>query len=126
MANPGFNNLLFAEYASRVNPDRTLSKDIYFSDTPRTLTILEQYPKSIFHLIILPRVGSPPRVQQNLKDLPTFLTSPEVSKLEAEALLRELAEDAKLLKAEIEAEMIEKYGFKWDVWMGFKVAPSYK
>lgn len=125
MADPGFDNLLFARYASKKNPEE-LSPDIYFSHTDRTITILEPYPKSIFHLIMLPRLGAPPRVQTNLKDLPTFLASPEVSKHEAEVLLRELAEDAQLLKAEIEEEMIERYGFKWDIWMGFKVAPSYK
>lgn len=124
-ASQEFDPMLFAKYASLKEPEKVLPS-IHFHHTSRTLTIVEQYPKSKIHSIMIPRAGAPPRVRENLKDLYTLLTSPEVSKAEAETLLREMREDAEAQKAKLEEEMIYSFGFKSNFWMGFKVRPSYK
>jgi aprataxin len=42
----------------------------------------------------------------------------------AKEVIEGLAEDAKQVKKDIEDEMLNKYGFKWEVWTGFHGAPS--
>ena len=35
-----------------------------------------------------------------------------------------LKKDAEMVKEMIEKEMLEKHGYKWDVWIGFHAVPS--
>ncbi|KAI5121693.1 hypothetical protein M0805_002768 [Coniferiporia weirii] len=114
----------YADYASLRSPETKLPKNTYFGHTEHTLTIFEPYPKAIFHLLMLPRVGARPLVPKNLVNLRTLLNSSEVSKKEARALLETIKADADKVKGEIEQEMINWIGFKWDIWMGFHAAPS--
>ncbi|EJD02367.1 uncharacterized protein FOMMEDRAFT_157581 [Fomitiporia mediterranea MF3/22] len=123
---PGFDSMMLAKFASLKSPETVLPPSHYFCHTSRTITVFEQYPKSKIHFLLFPRVGAPPRVPGNLKDILTLLTSPEVSKSEAEALLREMREDAEIVKGQIEEEMMFNFKYKPEVWIGFKVAPSFR
>jgi aprataxin len=42
----------------------------------------------------------------------------------AKELLTDLSREANNVKKMIESEMFKKYGFKWDIWMGFHAVPS--
>jgi len=44
--------------------------------------------------------------------------------MHAKDVLAELKQEADNVKAMIESEMLKKYGFKWEVWMGFHAVPS--
>ncbi|KAF8201437.1 hypothetical protein BJ912DRAFT_945347 [Pholiota molesta] len=46
----------------------------------------------------------------------SFLTA---DKTKAKKVIASLAEDAKGVKEDIQNEMVKRFGFKWDVWMGF-------
>ncbi|KAL5489855.1 HNT3_2 [Sanghuangporus weigelae] len=125
-SNSGFDPKLFAKYASFVDPKKVLTPDICCWHTSRTLTVHEKFPKSKMHVIMIPRVGAPPRVPANLKDLYTWLTSPEVSRSEAQTLLQEMREDAEVLKGVLADKMESSHGYVGNFWMGFKVDPSYR
>ena len=49
-----------------------------------------------------------------------------MSKAEAKAILLELREDAEVVKARIQQLSMDRFSFKTDVWMGFKIRPSYE
>jgi aprataxin len=57
----------------------------------------------------------------DLSSLRSFLRS---DKARAKTLITALREDAKIVAKEIEAEMMKRYGFKWEIWTGFHSAPS--
>lgn len=80
------------------------------------------------HVILIPRVGAPPRVPANLKSLYTLLHSSEVGKKDAKKILQEMKEDAEtLIKQEFfNEEMIRLVGFKEPIWMGFRVPSSHE
>ncbi|KXN82061.1 Aprataxin [Leucoagaricus sp. SymC.cos] len=125
----------------------TLPASVLFSHSEKTLTIYDAYPKSIFHFLVLPRVLSPttptpsataspqsatatsdlvipsPSVA-DLSSLRILLNSKDVSKEQAKQVILSLKEDATRLKDEIEQEMEKRYGFIWDVWIGFHGTPS--
>jgi aprataxin len=100
------------------------------------LTIFDAYPKSLFHFLVLPRVvkatstldsnepsqkSDDPLTSSQLSSLATLLKcGPSRAKRE---LLR-LKEEGLVCKNKMEEEMLERYGFKWDVWMGFHASPS--
>jgi aprataxin len=42
----------------------------------------------------------------------------------AKELLTDLSRESNNVKKMIESEMLKKYGFKWDIWMGFHAVPS--
>ncbi|KAH8116895.1 hypothetical protein DFH11DRAFT_1137818 [Phellopilus nigrolimitatus] len=119
-----FNPFIHVKYASLKDPEKQLTRDVYVAHTPRTVTIHEPFPKATFHLLMLPRVGAPPFVPHNLKDLRTLLNAPEVTKCEALDLLRGMKEDAEEIVKMVEEDMIKRTGFKWGVWVGFHGAPS--
>lgn len=45
-------------------------------------------------------------------------------KAHAKEVINTLAEDGKMLRKEIEGEMLKRYGFKWEIWTGFHAVPS--
>lgn len=118
-----FDFAVLRKYAEKKRPDK-MSPNIYFMHTKYTVTVYDLYPKAMYHFLLLPRLGPPPYVAPNLVDLRTLLNSKEVSKREAEALLNTMKEDAEKVKEQIEQEMINTCGFKWEIWMGFHPAPS--
>ena len=96
----------------------SLPSSILFKHSLRNITIFDAYPKSIFHFLILPRMPKPDPVLANLGAL---LNS---DKDRGREVITSLWEDAQVVKKEILDEMVSRYGFKWDVWIGFHGAPS--
>lgn len=97
----------------------SLPSSILFKHSSKNITIFDAYPKSIFHFLILPRIPKPDPVLSNLG---TLLNSGD--KVRAKEVITSLSEDAQVVKKEILDEMVSRYGFKWDVWIGFHGAPS--
>jgi aprataxin len=97
----------------------SLPSSILFKHSSKNITIFDAYPKSIFHFLILPRVQKPDPVLSNLG---TLLNSGD--KVRAMEVITSLSEDAQVVRKEILEEMDSRYGFKWDVWIGFHGAPS--
>ena len=97
----------------------SLPSSILFKHSSNNITIFDAYPKSIFHFLILPRIQNPDPVLSNLG---TLLNCGD--KVRAKEVITSLWEDAQVLKKEIWDEMISRYGFKWDIWIGFHGAPS--
>lgn len=113
------NLAVLRKYAQNSRPE-SLPASVLFSHTDRSLTLFDAYPKSIFHFLILPAIkGS--FTAQELASLKTLLQG---DKERAKAVISELSNDAKVLRKEIEDEMVSRYGFKWDIWTGFHAAPS--
>lgn len=98
----------------------------YVTHTERSLTVREQFPKAEYHVILIPRVGRPPRVPRNLGNIRKLLSLSQFTKVEAFDLLKDIKADALDVVKTIEEDMIDRKGFKWDIWMGFHIAPSYK
>ena len=144
---PMANLTVLRSYAS-MKPSQ-LPSSVLFSHTDRTMTIFDAYPKSIFHFLILPRVAAqpstpisignpsnedklhvsertttlPPSVT-DLSSLRALLNSERTSKDQAKEIILSLKEDALRAKKEIEGEMEKRYGFIWDIWIGFHAVPS--
>lgn len=119
-----FENLaIYAQYASMRHPE-TLGNNIYEAHTERTLTIEEPYKKAYIHLLLMPQIGAPPFTANNLVDLRTLLTSPEITKQEAYDLLLDMKEDAEAIVQRAKGEMLLQKGCTWDIWVGFHLAPS--
>jgi aprataxin len=97
-----------------------LPNSILFTHTSTSLTIYDAFPKSIFHFLVLPRIIDSTTVP-DLSNLRSCLKS---DKARARELIYTLRDDAKIVAKEIEVEMLKRYGFKWDIWMGFHGAPS--
>jgi aprataxin len=106
------------EYALIADP-ASIPLSIRLSHTAKSVAIFDAYPKGIFHILVLPRIISPLTVE-DLASLRELLRN----KNRARAVLLELAEHAKKVKAIIEEEMMSRYGFKWDIWIGFHAIPS--
>ncbi|THH13438.1 hypothetical protein EW146_g6780 [Bondarzewia mesenterica] len=111
-------NILRA-YAKKQHPPNIPSA-IYFSHTETTLTIFDAFPKSFFHFLILPRRTSSVSIF-DLANLPTLLRK---DKFKARETLLGLNSESLRLRAKIEEEMQVRFGFKWDVWIGFHAVPS--
>ena len=130
-----------------------LPPTVYFSHTQYTLTIFDAYPKALFHFLILPRLrvsaattndegngdegGSLSELTASESDMASLRTllrraaAPDSSsssstraRAQAASTLRVLADAAARLRGEIEREMEARYGFVWDVWVGFHAVPS--
>lgn len=110
---------ILRSYAQRPDPS-TLPASILLTHSEHTLTIFDAYPKSIFHFLVLPRV-IPPLTASNLANLRTVLKG---DKTRAKEVIGWLAEDGAKARSMIEDEMLKRYHFKWDVWMGFHAVPS--
>lgn len=122
-----FDFAIFSKYSEMLDKDLQkkceTEKQTFFGYTANTITIFDQFPKAIFHLLVLPRVKAPPRTTTNLKSLRALL-SRNVPKDEAFKVLQELSDDAKAVVKEIEADMVNTYRFKWDIHVGFHVVQS--
>jgi len=146
------NLTVLRSYAS-MNPTE-LPLSVLFSHTEKTMTIFDAYPKSIFHFLVLPRIATLPSAPMSSKNssnrildrnprlvvpertlalspsvtdlssLRTLLVSERISKDQAKELILSLREDALHVKTEIEREMEKRYGFVWDIWIGFHGVPS--
>ncbi|KLO13511.1 HIT-like protein [Schizopora paradoxa] len=122
-----FDRTLFSRYAELL--DKDLEKkcktetDLFFGYTENTITIWDQFPKAIFHFLVLPRVKAPPRTKTNLKSLRS-LFSRNVPKDEARQVIQEIAKDAYALRDQIRKEMMDRYRFTWDIQLGFHAIQS--
>ncbi|KAI0316693.1 HIT-like domain-containing protein [Amylostereum chailletii] len=106
-------------YAQKRNP-ATLPASLLFSHTDTSLTIFDGYPKSIFHFLVLPRPTNALNIF-DLADLPTLLRKDKTLAKETLLMLRE---EAGRVRTSIHEEMRKRYGFRWDVWIGFHAVPS--
>jgi aprataxin len=106
---------------SYVQAADSLPAALLFKSSRRNIVIFDAFPKSIFHFLILPRLQEPILSASRLNNLQSLLSG---DKETAKELIEGLAEDAKQVKKDIEDEMLNKYGFKWEVWIGFHGAPS--
>ncbi|RXW24119.1 hypothetical protein EST38_g1733 [Candolleomyces aberdarensis] len=105
-----------------LKPADELPSSLLFRSSEKFFTIFDGYPKSIFHFLILPRLyddaGYSERDVTNLKSLL------QTDKEKARELVTGLKSEALEVKKQIEEEMVERYGYKWDVWIGFHAVPS--
>jgi aprataxin len=115
MTTSGFNLAIFRDYAMKPNPMSSLPPSILLSHSDTCLTVFDAFPKSIFHLLILPRI-KPPLSARHLNDLRSLF---QCEKGVAKTLLMTLNEEANKAKEMIEEEMMKRYKFKWEIWMGF-------
>ncbi|KAH6918642.1 HIT-like domain-containing protein [Coprinopsis sp. MPI-PUGE-AT-0042] len=120
----------------------SLPKSVLFQSTSKFYTIFDAYPKSIFHFLILPRILStqdaagasdnegtseisdPQQQHFTASELRNFKAILKTDRERCKTLLEEMHEEAQGVKKQIEDEMVEHYGFKWDVWIGFHAVPS--
>lgn len=108
-------------YATTPDADlKTVVGGLLVCSDATTLTIVDCYRKAHYHRLILPRPrdGVP---TADLRDLPTLFAG---GKERARAVLADLGRAAEASKASIEADMLERWKFKWDVWVGFHAVPS--
>ena len=113
------NLTLFRAYAQKSNP-ASLPPSVLLSHSETCLTVFDAFPKSIFHFLVIPRVKPPFNVYQ-LANLRSLL---KCEKSNAKDVLMNLSHEADNVKKTIEGEMLRKYGFKWEIWMGFHAVPS--
>lgn len=99
----------------------SLPASILFHHSSKNITIFDAFPKSIFHFLVLPRIQEPTLNVKTLGSLQSLLNG---DKEVAKQVISAIAADAQAVKKEIEEEMVNRYGFKWDVWTGFHGAPS--
>ncbi|ETW86016.1 hypothetical protein HETIRDRAFT_309237 [Heterobasidion irregulare TC 32-1] len=109
-------------YAVRAEPAK-LPPSVYFSHTQATLTVFDTFPKSLFHFLVLPR-PSPAPSGPSVLDLASLRSLLRTDPASARATLLALRQEALRLRDHIEAEMLARYGFRWDTWIGFHAAPS--
>ena len=111
--------LVLRNYAQKVDPSK-IGPHVLVDHTDTSITIFDAYPKSHFHFLILPRPHKPFEIE----DLASLRTLLRCNKEDARQLLIGLGEDAKKLRDDIEKEMLDRWGFKWDIWTGFHAVPS--
>ena len=99
----------------------SLPASILFHHSSKNITIFDAFPKSMFHFLVLPRVQKAPLDAATLSSFQSLLKG---DKKQAKEVITTLAEDAMVVKKDIQDEMVQRYGFKWDVWIGFHGAPS--
>ncbi|KAF8902081.1 HIT-like domain-containing protein [Gymnopilus junonius] len=113
-------NLTILRTYAKAAPE-SLPASLLFKHSAKNITIFDAYPKSIFHFLILPRIKEPRLNATVLSNLKSLING---DKGLAKEVISSLDEEAKTVKKEIQEEMLERYGFKWDVWIGFHGAPS--
>ena len=106
-------------YADRVDPNK-LPPTVKLCHTDFSVTIFDKFPKSHFHFLLLPFIRPPLRAA-DLCDLAALLRLPRE---QAKAVLQNMRRDALAAKALVEAEMVQRFGFKWGIQMGFHAVPS--
>jgi aprataxin len=100
----------------------SLPASILFKHSDTNITVFDAYPKAIFHFLVLPRLK--PECDLNATALHDLQSLLKADKTKAKKVIASLAEDAKGVKEDIQNEMVKRFGFKWDVWMGFHAVPS--
>ncbi|KAH7914952.1 HIT-like domain-containing protein [Hygrophoropsis aurantiaca] len=110
---------ILRSYAQKSNPD-SLPSSVLLSHSDTSLTIFDAYPKSIFHFLILPRVKAP----WTANELTGLSSVFKCDKARAKELLLSLKDEADSARKTIQDEMQKRYGFKWDIWIGFHAIPS--
>jgi aprataxin len=115
------NPTVLRRYAQISKPQSLPGFDL-LSHTAKSLAVFDAYPKSMFHLLILPRIF-PSTPVSDFVNLRALLKS---NKSRAKEVILELDEHAKTVKAAIEDEMMSRHGFKWGIWVGFHVVPTKK
>ncbi|KAI5121692.1 hypothetical protein M0805_002767 [Coniferiporia weirii] len=130
-----FDKAILRKYAQQRDPPSALPPDILLTHTEHTLTIFDAFPKAHFHFLVLPRVpqAAPGIRVEHLTSLRTLLASEGSGKGKGKGkekenmvvtLLRHMRDDAASVRALVEAEMRERYGFVWGVNVGFHAVPS--
>jgi len=99
----------------------SLPDSILFHHSSKNITIFDAFPKSMFHFLVLPSLQETNLDAATLSSLQSLLKG---DKKKAKEVITALAEDATAVKKDIQNEMVQRYGFKWDVWIGFHGAPS--
>jgi aprataxin len=113
------NLTVLRRYAQNAKPE-TLPPSVLFEHTDKCLTVFDVFPKSIFHFLVLPRVRPPSNVGE-LANLRTLLKG---DKARAKKVLMDLSDEAGNVKKMIRQEMLNRYGFEWEIWTGFHAVPS--
>lgn len=98
-----------------------LPPTVQFAGTERTVTIYDAFPKSLFHLLVLPR---PQTNGPSIQDLDSLYSLLRADRIQAHEIIKSLKEGAAEAITEIESEMLRVHGFKWPIWTGFHGAPS--
>ncbi|KAG6333962.1 hypothetical protein ID866_5130 [Astraeus odoratus] len=86
-------------------------------ETRRSKVVL---PMAMFHFLVLPRIRPP----MNATDLTSLHSLLKCKKKVAKAILKELSNEANSVTKMIQEEMMSRYGFLWDIWVGFHPVPS--
>lgn len=110
-------------YAQCADPSKH-PPTLILAHSARTLTIFDAYPKSVIHLLVLPRVLPGSAHQSDVRALHSLRTLLEGDKTRARAVLDALREDGEKAAELLREEMRTRYGCVWDVWMGFHAVPS--
>lgn len=118
-----FDSTILRKYARLTSPEE-LPHDTYFMHTDDTVTILDKYPKAIYHVLLLPRIHGKIYTASNLTSLKTFLNSPSVGREDAVSLLQLLKRDKEKVIQKIEEEMMSKFGHTWGIYAGFHANPT--
>lgn len=113
------NLTVLRRYAQNAKPE-TLPPSVLFEYTDKCLTVFDAFPKSIFHFLVLPRIRPPLSVDE-LANLRTLLKG---DKARAKQILMELSHEAHNVQKMIREEMLNRYGFQWEIWTGFHAVPS--
>ncbi|KAH7924591.1 HIT-like protein [Leucogyrophana mollusca] len=110
---------ILRSYAQKSDPS-SLPSSVLLSHSDTCLTIFDAFPKSIFHFLVLPRIKAP----WTIFDLAGLHSLLKCDKIRAKELLVNMKEEADNLQKTIEDEMQKRYGFKWELWIGFHAVPS--
>ncbi|KAF8559816.1 hypothetical protein OG21DRAFT_1594605 [Imleria badia] len=114
------NLTVLRRYVQEVKPE-TLPPSVLFEYNDKCLTVFDAFPKSIFHFLVLPRVGPGSPSVGELSNLRTLLKG---DKARAKQVLVDLNDAAYNVKKLIREEMLNRYGFQWEIWTGFHAVPS--
>jgi aprataxin len=119
-----FDLAILQKYAKRFESSpSSIPPTLLLANTETSLTLFDKYPKAMYHFLVLPRIlAKSSFTAQDLTNLQTLLEKGKTT--EAKSLVQGLKNDAETAKGMIEKEMINKHGYKWDVWIGFHAVPS--
>jgi len=115
---------ILRSYARKANPATDLRSSILFDHSDKTITIFDTYPKSIFHFLVLPRISAYRDDGFTEKDLTSLRTLLKCGQGKARKVIEDLTVAAKACVEQVEEEMVARYKFKWDIWVGFHPVPS--
>lgn len=119
-----FDLTILQKYAKKFETSpSSIPPTLLLTNTETSLTLFDKYPKAMYHFLVLPRIlAKSSFTAQDLTNLQTLLATGKQA--EAKSLVEGLKKDAETAKEMIEKEMINKHGYKWDVWIGFHAVPT--